>query len=77
MSKKEEVTFEEKLTKLEEIVTKLEAGDIPLDSAVKEFNEAIVLAKECDEKLKSAESALNKLINEDGTMSDFSVEEES
>ncbi len=77
MSKEKEATFEEKLAKLEEIVTKLEAGDIPLDSAVKEFNAAMVLAKECDEKLKNAENSLNKLINEDGTMSDFSVEEEN
>ena len=70
MAKKEE-TFEEKLIKLEEIVKKLERGDIPLDDAVKEFNNAIVLAKDWDKKLKSAEESLNKLINEDGTMSDF------
>lgn len=76
MTKEKEATFEEKLTKLEDIVKKLEAGDIPLDSAVKEFNEAMTLAKECDEKLKNAEESLNKIINEDGTMSDFKVEDE-
>ena len=75
MAKKEE-TFEEKLSKLDEIVKKLERGDIPLDDAVKEFNSAMTLAKECDEKLKSAEESLNKLIEEDGSMSDFKAEEE-
>ena len=75
MAKKEE-TFEEKLTKLDEIVKKLERGDIPLDDAVKEFNSAMTLAKECDEKLKKAEESLNKIIEEDGSMSDFKVENE-
>ncbi len=71
-----EETFEEKLSKLDEIVKKLERGDIPLDDAVKEFNSAMTLAKECDEKLKKAEESLNKLIEEDGSMSDFKAEEE-
>ena len=75
MAKKEE-TFEEKLSKLDEIVKKLERGDIPLDDAVKEFNSAMTLAKECDKKLKKAEESLNKLIEEDGSMSDFKAEEE-
>ena len=75
MAKKEE-TFEEKLSKLDEIVKKLERGDIPLDDAVKEFNSAMTLAKECDEKLKKAEESLNKIIEEDGSMSDFKVENE-
>ena len=71
-----EETFEEKLSKLDEIVKKLERGDIPLDDAVNEFNSAMKLAKECDEKLKNAEESLNKLIEEDGSMSDFKAEEE-
>lgn len=75
MAKKEE-TFEEKLSKLDEIVKKLERGDIPLDDAVKEFNSAMTLAKECDEKLKKAEESLHKIIEEDGSMSDFKAEEE-
>ena len=73
---KEKETFEEKLSKLDAIVKKLERGDIPLDDAVKEFNTAMTLAKECDEKLKNAESSLSKLIEEDGSMSDFKVENE-
>ena len=34
----EELSFEESLEKLEEIVNKLESGDIPLDEAIDEFN---------------------------------------
>ena len=33
------------------------------------------IAKECDEKLKTAEEAITKLVNKDGEVVDFKVEE--
>lgn len=72
---KKELSFEENLEKLEEIVKKLENGDVPLDDAIKEFNEAMVLAKKCDEKLKSAEEAITKIVNNDDSVDDFEVKE--
>ena len=33
------------------------------------------LAKKCDEKLKKAENSINKILNDDGTITDFKVEE--
>ena len=77
MAKKEEkeLTFEESLKQLETIVKKLETGEVPLDDAIKEFNRAMTLAKSCDEKLKSAEEAITKIVNPDGSLSDFKVEE--
>ncbi len=71
----ENLSFEEGLEKLEEIVKKLEIGDIPLDNAIEEFNKAITLAKLCDEKLKNAEEAVTKLVNQNGDVVDFKVEE--
>jgi len=56
-------------------VKKLENGDVPLDDAIKEFNEAMVLAKKCDEKLKSAEEAITKIVNNDDSVDDFEVKE--
>ena len=73
-NEKKELSFEENLEKLEEIVKKLENGDVPLDDAIKEFNEAMVLAKKCDEKLKSAE-AITKIVNNDDSVDDFEVKE--
>lgn len=73
--KEKELSFEENLTKLEEIVRKLESGEVPLDDAIKEFTEAMKLSKICDEKLKSAEEAITKLVNKDGEVVDFKVEE--
>ncbi len=74
-SEEKELTFEESLEKLENIVKKLESGEIPLDDAINEFNQAMKLAKNCDEKLKAAEEAITKIVNPDGSLSDFKVEE--
>lgn len=75
MAAKKELNFEESLKKLEEIVKKLESGEVPLDDAIKEFNEAMILAKNCDQKLKNAEEAITKIVNADGSIEDFKVEE--
>lgn len=73
--KENELSFEENLEKLESIVKKLESGEVPLDNAITEFTEAMKIAKECDEKLKTAEEAITKLVNKDGEVVDFKVEE--
>lgn len=75
MAEKQELSFEENLEKLETIVKKLETGETPLDDAIKYFEEAMKLAKICDEKLKNAEEAITKIVNTDGSLSDFKVEE--
>ena len=73
--KDKELSFEESLEKLEDIVKKLEVGDVPLDDAIEEFNKAMKLAKSCDEKLKKAEESITKLVKDNGDMVDFQVEE--
>ena len=73
---KEEKTFEENITNLETIVRDLESGSVPLDDAINKFNEAMKLAKECNDKLKSAEDNINKILKENGKLEDFSIEEE-
>lgn len=74
LKEEKELSFEENLEKLEEIVKKLESGDIPLDDAIENFNEAMQLAKSCDEKLKNAEDSISKIVKEDGTIENFEVE---
>lgn len=76
MAKEEkELTFEENLEKLESIVKNLENGNIPLDEAIESFNEAMLLAKKCDEKLKNAEKKVNSILNKDDKLEEFSVED--
>lgn len=54
-------TFEQSLRKLEEIVEHLEQGDVPLEDAIKKYEEGLALSKECIEKLTQAELKLKKL----------------
>ncbi len=54
--------FEGKLEKLESIVKALESGDLPLDEAVKKYEEGIKLSKEAKGHLKDAENVLNKMM---------------
>ena len=66
-----ELSFEEKLNKLEEIVSELEKGNIDLDDAINKYTEAMKLAKECSKKLDDATKAVNKILNADGKLEDF------
>lgn len=74
MAEKKEKTFEEDLIELEEIVKKLENGDVSLDLAITEFEKAMHLAKKCDEKLKTAEESITKIVSEDGSLENFKEE---
>ena len=76
MSKeKEEITFEEKIKLLEEIVKELESGEVPLDDAINKYTEAMKLAKECSDKLSKASEKVNKIMLENGKLEDFTVSE--
>lgn len=71
---KEEVKFEDKLNSLEKMVNELEKGDVDLDDAINKYMNAMKLAKECSDSLKSAEENVNKILTENGE-EDFKVEE--
>lgn len=61
-TREEEAGFETNLRKLESIVSRLEQGDLPLDEALKLYEEGICAYRRCHEKLKSAESRVAKLV---------------
>jgi exodeoxyribonuclease VII small subunit len=69
-----EKSFEESLIELEQIVKDLEQGNVPLDDAITKFNEAMKIAKICNDKLTKAEESVNKILNKEGTLEDFKVE---
>ena len=71
----ENLSFEESLEKLEEIVTKLENGDVPLDDAIDEFNNAMQLVKICENKLSKAEESIAKIVQDNGQIEEFNVNE--
>lgn len=71
----QDLSFEESLEKLEEIVNKLENGDIPLDDAIDEFKNAMELVKVCNDKLNSAEEAIAKIVQDNGDIVEFNSNE--
>ena len=56
-----EITFEQALAELEEIIKKLEDGKLPLEDAVKAFERGSELKKICEEKLKNAQLKIEML----------------
>lgn len=76
MAKEKELNFEENLEKLEELVKDLENGNVPLDDAINKYQEAMKIAKVCDEKLKNAEEAITKIVKDDNSVENFEVVEE-
>lgn len=63
MSEKiKELSFEQALEKLENIVLQLESGQIKLEDAVKVYEEGNQLKKICEEKLKNAQMKVEKLL---------------
>jgi exodeoxyribonuclease VII small subunit len=60
--------FEDALGRLEEIVRKMEAGDMPLEESLKAFEEGIRLARLCAKKLDEAERRVDILLKQEGGM---------
>ena len=62
-----EMSFEDAMKKIEEIVTDLERGDLPLEESLNRFEEAIKLARTCQQRLEAARERISKLVKtEDG-----------
>lgn len=59
-------TFEENLKRLDEVVARLEQGDLPLDEAIKLFQEGMRLSKLCGERLTAVETEIKQLVADAG-----------
>jgi exodeoxyribonuclease VII small subunit len=57
-------TFEKDLKQLEDVVAKLEQGDLPLDEAMKLFQDGMRLSKLCSQRLSAVEREIKKLVAE-------------
>ena len=57
-------TFEMAMKHLEQIVQELETGDIPLEKAIKKFEEGIQISKYCSEKLDASEKKITLLMQD-------------
>jgi len=63
----EEMSFEEALRELEEIVGELERGSVPLDKSIAIYERGEALKKHCEKLLKEAEARIEKItLDKDG-----------
>lgn len=63
-----QLSFEDALKRLETIVHRLESGDETLDSAIQLYAEGAKLREACDERLKSAQERIDRIVlSADGT----------
>ncbi len=57
-------TFEMAMKQLEQIVQDLESSDLPLEKAIKKFEEGIKISKYCSEKLDESEKKITLLMQD-------------
>ncbi|XID94156.1 exodeoxyribonuclease VII small subunit [Paenibacillaceae bacterium WGS1546] len=63
------MTFEQAMEKLETIVSKLESGDVPLETAIELFQEGMSLSRLCGQKLEQVERRIEMLSEGENGMS--------
>ena len=79
MAAEKKVDLEKSLSQLEDLVEELESGDLPLEEAMKKFEEGIKLTRGCQTALKEAEQKVEVLLKSAGgeSLEDFESDDES
>ena len=78
MTAKKSINLEKSLADLEALVEELESGDLPLDKAMKKFEEGIKLTRGCQAALKEAEQKVEILLKSAGgedTLEEFETDD--
>lgn len=78
MSSTKSINLEKALADLEGLVEELESGDLPLEKAMKKFEEGIKLTRSCQKALKDAAQKVEILLKSAGdeSLEDFATEED-
>ena len=79
MTSKKNVNLEKSLSDLENLVDELESGDLPLEKAMKKFEEGIKLTRNCQAALKDAEQKVEILLKSAGgdeALEDFTADDD-
>lgn len=79
MAAAKKINLEKSLADLEALVEELESGDLPLEQAMKKFEEGIKLTRGCQAALKDAEQKVQILMKSAGgeDLSDFEMDAET
>ncbi|MGF1501474.1 MAG: exodeoxyribonuclease VII small subunit [Paracoccaceae bacterium] len=64
----EDMSFEEALAALEDVVSRLESGEVPLEASIALYERGTALKRHCEQKLADAELKVQKIVaGADGT----------
>lgn len=58
----QEMSFEDALRALEDVVRRLESGDVPLDDAITLYERGEDLRKHCQARLDAAQARIEKIV---------------
>lgn len=61
----DELTFEEAMAELDELVSRMENGELSLDDSLKAFERGVMLTRKCQEALSQAELRVKTLTDAD------------
>ena len=79
MAAKKSINLEKTLADLEDLVEELESGDLPLEKAMRKFEEGIKLTRGCQAALKDAEQRVEILLKSaggDASLENFELNDE-
>ena len=78
MSSNNKLNLEKSLAELEALVEELESGDLPLEKAMKKFEDGIKLTRGCQSALKEAEQKVEILLQSAGgeELEDFEADDD-
>lgn len=71
----EEKKFDELLVDIEKIVKDLESGNVDLETSIEKYSEAMKMIKVCSDRLNKATESVNKILDENGNLNDFVINE--
>ncbi|MBA9088406.1 exodeoxyribonuclease VII small subunit [Fontibacillus solani] len=69
MTQEQEMSFEEAMKQLEDVVSQLEHGDVPLEKAIDLFQTGMQLSQLCGQKLSQVERKIEMIVEEGGDIS--------
>ncbi|MCY3566943.1 MAG: exodeoxyribonuclease VII small subunit [Gammaproteobacteria bacterium] len=72
--KKNDFNFEEKLRELEQLVTRMEDGNLGLEESLEAFENGVKLVKECQQALEAAEQKVKALTSAEGDTEDLELD---
>lgn len=79
MTRKKTFDFEKSLSELENLVTRMESGNLSLEDSMTAFEQGIALTRQCQQALKQAEQKVQLLMEKNGQLvaEDFNTDDDT